>query len=282
VTLTFLLTGSTGYIGWRLSEHLSQHGIVVEVNRSAGYDLSEPGWTKHLPSPNVDIVIHLAQSKRYREFPAGAQDMFRVNVASTAELLEWARSHKVKRFVFSSSGNIYKPSTSKLTETAERTPGSMYAATKLASENLLQPYSTFFQIVIARLFTVYGPGQRQMLIANMIERVRSDQEITLASGVGPYLTPVFIADVIGALTRLAMAPLPHPVNILNIASNEMLSLAEIVSEIGNQLNKSPKTRITNEETRYFCGENTALKSYYGDFVPFKVGLEQTLRQNDMT
>jgi nucleoside-diphosphate-sugar epimerase len=158
----------------------------------------------------------------------------------------------------------------------------MYAATKVAAENLLQPYSIFFQVVIARLFTVYGPGQRQMLIANIIERVRYGQEISLASGVGLYLTPIFIDDVVGALARLATAPLPRQVNILNVACNEVLSLAEIVNEIGRQLNKSPEIRVTNESPRYLCGDNSALRSFYSDFVSFKVGLEQVLRLNGLS
>ena len=40
----FLLTGSTGYIGAHLSEHLAQSGAVLEVGRRKGYDLSKSGW----------------------------------------------------------------------------------------------------------------------------------------------------------------------------------------------------------------------------------------------
>ncbi len=32
----------------------------------------------------VDAVVHLAQSERYRDFPDGAEDVFAVNVQSTA------------------------------------------------------------------------------------------------------------------------------------------------------------------------------------------------------
>jgi UDP-glucose 4-epimerase len=274
-----LLTGSTGYIGQHLLRYWSKQGAreVIRVDRAAGLDLSASGWTSLLPDRKVEVVIHLAQSQRYREFPAGAQDMFRVNVKSTVELLEWARSHGVRRFLLASSGSVYAPRPGKLTETADCAPTSMYAATKLSAEYLTQPYSAFFEIVIVRLFTVYGMGQRQMLIADMIERVEKGKEIRLAGGAGIYLTPVFVEDCVKALSVLAAAPLEESLNILNVAGDEVLSLGEIVAMLAAKLEKDPVIIKTDDQPGYLCGDNTRLKVYYDNFMPFADGLELTLR-----
>ena len=90
---TVLLTGTSGYIGSNLRQYMftQNYEDLVFVDRCNGFDLSMPGWSNQLPEKNVDVVIHLAQSRRYREFPDGAEDMFQVNVASAFELLEWAR-----------------------------------------------------------------------------------------------------------------------------------------------------------------------------------------------
>ncbi|MBI3741891.1 MAG: NAD(P)-dependent oxidoreductase [Chloroflexi bacterium] len=278
--MKILLTGSTGYIGRQLLKRLMPTHEVIEVCRTTGYDLSQSGWTLHLPNQNVDVVIHLAQSRHYREFPAGAEDMFRVNVASTFDLLDWARHHNVKHFVFVSTGNVYKPSGSKLSESAECLPVSMYGASKLAAEILLHPFSTFFQISIPRLFGVYGPNQNQMLIADMIARVRTGQTITLAGGVGLHLTPMFVDDCISALMGLLTAGLPQPVTVLNFAGDQVLSLGEIVNEIGQQLSVEPCITVTSELPRYFCADNTALKTYWRDFTSFAAGLRMTLRLDE--
>jgi hypothetical protein len=145
-----LITGSAGFIGRRVADRWEQGSLGrVRFGWSArrGFDLSVAGWTRGLPGDGADVVVHLAQSRRYREFPEGADDMFRVNVAATSELLEWSRTHGVGRFLFASTGTIYAPGPGKLAESAECRPGSMYAATKLAAELLIQRYAGLFDVV---------------------------------------------------------------------------------------------------------------------------------------
>ncbi len=275
-----LLTGSTGYIGQNLLSFWFQQREwdVVCVDRSTGFDLAEYGWKTRLPEREVDVVVHLAQSRRYHEFPAAVQDMFRVNVVSTIELLEWARTHGVRRFIFASTGTVYAPHAGKLTETAECAPSSMYAATKLCAELLLQPYSDFLEVVIARLFGVYGPGQRQMLIADTIQQVQTGREIRLAGGAGLYMTPLFIDDCVRVLDTLAMVPLERACNILNVAGDELLSLGEIVHEVAKKLHISPVIKTTDDLPKYLCGDNTRLKTFYRNaFLSFRTGLGLTLQ-----
>jgi nucleoside-diphosphate-sugar epimerase len=45
----------------------------------------------------IDVVMHLAVSRRHREFPEAALDMFNVIVAITAHLLDFARKAGVRR-----------------------------------------------------------------------------------------------------------------------------------------------------------------------------------------
>jgi len=285
-----LITGARGFIGRFLVQLCHEHHETFALDRLSSdldvtggvhwlnCDLTQPLTYESLPA-NVDTVIHLAQSLQYRDFPQGAEDMFQVNVMATYKLAEWARQHRVKRFIFASTGNVYKPAMTmkKLTEEDECGPVSMYAATKLSAEYLLHPYAAFFQVVITRLFGVYGPQQHQMLIANMIQRVQRREEITLAGGAGIYLTPIFVDDCVRVLEYLAVNPLENPVNILNVAGDQVLSLAEIVNEIAHQLHEQPVVKATDEQPRYFCGDNARLKRCYDSFTPFDKGLALTLQ-----
>lgn len=274
-----LITGSTGYIGSHFAEYC-RHSCgwePITVDRAGGFDFTASGWTERLPDRPIDLVVHLAQSRMYRDFPVGARDMFLVNVASTVELLEWSRLHGVKRFVFTSSGTVYGSSPGLLVEDAPCDPATMYAATKLAAEYMIRPYAEFLEIVSARLFSVYGPNQQGTLIANMIERVSTGQEIVLAGKVGIYLTPIFIGDCVKVLARLATAPIEGHETLVNVAGDESISLAEIVTRIAARLGKRAAVRMTADEPRYLRGDCSQLKKVYAEpFVSFDDGLDVTV------
>jgi nucleoside-diphosphate-sugar epimerase len=251
------------------------------VDRTTGFDFSVSGWVDRLPDRKIDVIIHFAQSKRYNDFPNGARDVFQVNVASTFELLEWARTHGVKRFVFASSGTVYVDDCGKLKEDSPSAPRSMYAASKLMAENLIQPYGVLIDVVVLRLFGVYGPGQRQMLIPRMIEHVRLNKEIYLAGGTGIFLTPLFIEDCIKIMSELTWIPVDRGVTVFNLAGDEVLSLGEMVSMIGNKLGIKPQIKFTDEQPRYFCGDNLRLKSVVSwSHTGFDAGIDLTLKSRN--
>uniref|UniRef100_UPI0037480321 NAD-dependent epimerase/dehydratase family protein n=1 Tax=Escherichia coli TaxID=562 RepID=UPI0037480321 len=75
------------------------HVEWLDVNLSEGLD------TAKLPR-RMDAILHLAQSDRYREFPAGAPDVFRFNVDVPAQLMLWAKTAGVSRAVFASTGTV--------------------------------------------------------------------------------------------------------------------------------------------------------------------------------
>jgi UDP-glucose 4-epimerase len=276
-----LLTGASGFIGSFLYRYFvaQNNWEIIRVDRSQGFDLAVPGWSQTLPDREVDVIIHLAQSSHYRDFPDWAQDIYQVNVASTFELLEWARRQRVKRLVFASTGTVYAAGLSPLDESSPCAASSMYAATKLSAEYLLEPYSEFFEIVIARLFGIYGPGQRQRLVANLIDKVVQGEEIQLAAGVGIYLTPLFIDDCVKILATLAQTPLRERSVLLNVAGDESLHLAAIVAAIAAHTDKTPVIRRTDEQPKYFATDNARLKTYYHEpLVPFEQGIALTIKK----
>jgi nucleoside-diphosphate-sugar epimerase len=290
--MTLLITGANGYIGARLIDRLISSGTMATmycVSRSPLLssspnvhpilaDLSVAGWTRSLPSENVQAVIHLAQSKRYREFPAGAVDMVRVNVDATAELLEWGRKIGIVKFLFASSGNVYRTSRVLLTESDPCIPSSMYAATKLSAEHLVLQYRRFFQTTVMRMFGIYGPKQQDMTIPMIVQRIQDRADIILAQGVGLSFTPLYIDDCLDVLQRLIEARIPEGSELMNISGNTVVHLGELVSLISDHLGIAPNIRVTGDEPIYLQGSNQRMRQLlnYEPMTSIHEGIETLL------
>jgi nucleoside-diphosphate-sugar epimerase len=287
----YLITGAGGFIGSHLVNKIIEEGnstVVAFYSHPPNFknpmvkqiiaDLSQPGWTSHI-SNSVDIVYHLVQSKHYREFPEGALDMAAVNIMSTVEILEWSRRNNVKKFFYSSTANIYKKTKQKIDSSFPCEPCSMYAATKLSAEYLVQQYEEYFQTAILRLFTIYGPKQREMLIPSIIEKVILDREIFLAKGNGIFLTPLFISDCIEMLIGLKDSMQSKTIR-LNIAGSNVVSLKEIIDIIEDCLNKKSIRIITDEEPHSLIGKNDKVcqSISYRPTVDIRRGLQLTVEE----
>jgi nucleoside-diphosphate-sugar epimerase len=284
--LNILITGASGYIGSNLIQHLSGKGqnTIFAISREPKQtpsdivkfiitDLNTPSWINTLPS-NIDTVVYLAQSNRYREFPDGAADMMRINTQCVFELLEWSRINKIKKFIFASTGNVYQPSSNLLNETDPVNPSSFYAATKINSENLILQYRDIMTVIIFRVFSVYGKGQMKMLIPSIIEKMQNKESIILASGKGVILSPIYIEDACNIFERSIFNEIKS--GIYNLAGNETISLTEIIALIEAELNLKAQTEFTsNQFTSLTASANKLYKELnYTPRVSMREGIKK--------
>lgn len=285
--MKILITGARGFIGRHLVSGLSQccdaqifaldiKGENKKENlcESLSADMAIPGWTEIIPG-SMDVVVHLAQSLRYRDFPEGADDMVRININATFELLEWCRKNYVKKFIFSSTGNVYRPSKNLLGEDHPCEPATMYAATKLSAEHLAAQYRSFFYVQILRLFGVYGPGQTGMTISNVIERIRTGEEITLAQGAGLYFTPLYITDCVMMILKLLNL---DDSCLFNLSGNERINLGQVVKIAELALNRQANINLTDNSPAYLQGNNSKICQalQVRPMIPFDEGMMQTI------
>lgn len=244
--LHILVTGATGFVGKSLITHALAEGHEVTALVRNGSKAPagcttlthELGCGATLNLPNgINTVVHLAQSRAYRQFPGDAVEMFRVNVAGTHEILMAAERSGVSSFCLVSSGAVYEPFTAPLIEDAPIAPISNLGSTKFAAEMLARPYGKLFPISVLRLFTPYGPGQTERLIPDLIHRVREGKAVTLPeTGSGMQFTPSFVDDICAAMLA---AISDRWTGVFNLASPEVLTIAEAAEKIGTALGRQP-------------------------------------------
>ena len=170
---TILLTGSSGTVGTALTQELARRGYDV-----IPLDIRHSMWDKRIDRKTIfhdlrkpldkiklrrrpEMIIHLAANARVHDLVI-RPDLARDNYLMTYNLLEYARREKIRKFLFSSSREIYgeskagerrRESSTKLVNIK-----SPYTASKFGAEALIHAYHECYGImpVIARLSNVYG------------------------------------------------------------------------------------------------------------------------------
>ena len=266
---TIVITGPTGLLGKQVIQFLCSshdvHAMVRDKSRQVDsrvtkhvIDLSE-NWSADCLPDQVDIVIHLAQSDRFRDFPDGATDVFKVNIESTARLLDYASRAGCRQFIYASSGGLYGNGSQPFDENSPIVPPGQlgyYLGSKLCGEVLSQSYASQMQIIILRFFFMYGLGQkRSMLIPRLIDNIKAGNPVTLESKEGLRINPVHVSD---AASAVAAALMTEESATYNIAGPEVLSLKEIAGVIAKQVRVRPVFEISKGKPNDLVGENAAM------------------------
>lgn len=227
MTLAYV-TGAGGFIGRHLVRHLADSGARV-----AGLDRIRPdacndarftcGWRTGALSQSglnmlmeevgaPDTIYHLAGGSSVGASLAGPYRDFTATVTGTGKLVDWLRSHAPNaRLVIVSSAAVYGDlHREPIPEGALTAPFSPYGAHKFAMEATCRGWAQSFSlnIVVVRLFSVYGPGLAKQLLWDLCGQLQSGAEPVLLGGTGAELRDwTYVSDVARAL--VAAAPLAN-------------------------------------------------------------------------
>src|SRR5512136_1206647 len=151
--MNFLITGSAGFLGSSLANHLAREGHQVRGldDLSAGDPqalspdvLFTRGDVSDRPKlwtllQDVDCVYHLAARVSVPESVLYPREYNAVNVGGTVSLMEGMRDVGVRRVILASSGAIYGAQPQQpVHEDLSLNPDSPYAVSKLAAERYVR------------------------------------------------------------------------------------------------------------------------------------------------
>ncbi len=254
-----LVTGGAGFIGSHLVDRLLGEGnwtitVLDDLNDFYSPEIKRSNIAGHLKHPDhrfieadirdrraietvfasnsFDVIVHLAARAGVRPSLDQPRLYAETNITGTLNLLEAARVHGIRQFIFASSSSVYGINCKIPFSEEDRIhqPISPYAATKAAGELLCHTYSHLHDIrtVCLRFFTVYGARQRPDLAIHKFTKLIAEGKPIQMYGDGTTRRDyTYIDDIIQGV-RSAMDHSGSMHEIFNLGESQTIELKELI------------------------------------------------------
>lgn len=266
----YFVTGAAGFIGSNLCDRLLElgHRVTGFDNYSTGQerfieksvahpnfrmvkaDLYEDRQTLAEAMAGTDFVFHFAANADVRFGAAQPRRDLEQNTIVTWNVLEAMRATGVKSIAFSSTGSVYgEPD---VHPTPERAPfpvqTSLYGASKLAGEGLIQAYCEAFgfQGCIFRFVSILGERYSHGHVFDFYQRLMTNPEELHILGNGKQRKSyLYVQDCVDAI--LTATAKPEKLVIYNLGTEEYCQVVDSASWICERMGVKPKFTFAGGE-----------------------------------
>jgi UDP-glucose 4-epimerase len=306
-----LVSGGGGYVGRTLIRLLYEHSDVCVIDtlrfgagRFSATDLA------HIRLENVDlrdgravaavvgdfapdVIVHLAAIHYIPECEADPERAISTNVLGTTNLLTAALPGT--RFVFASSGAVYRPDRALHNEESSAIePSDVYGYTKLHGEQLVGYFSRTRGLAgaVVRLFNVVGPGETNPhLLPEIVAQLKAGHSVVRLGNMWPKRDYIHVADAAAGFMAVATRGTVKTgeVATVNLGTSLQYSVEDIltrlrrISNVGFAFEEDP-TRVRAVD-RAFLGADIARIGKLFGWAPTR-GIDDALsdlwRAPDMT
>jgi UDP-glucose 4-epimerase len=264
-----LITGGAGFIGSTLADRLSEEGVEV-----VAYDDLSRGRREFIDAAcaregvefvqgdvldgerlrraldGCDTVFHFAANADVRHgFDHPTRDLEQ-NTIATSVVLESMRAVGVTRIAFSSTGSVYgEPEVFPTPETCPfPVQTSLYGASKLAAEGLIQAYAHGYGFVgvVFRFVSILGERYTHGHVYDFCRSLREDPSRLRVLGDGRQeKSYLYVGDCVSAMTLATDRQLePGAVLVYNLGTDETIVVDDSISTITEQLGLTPELEYT--------------------------------------
>lgn len=276
--MLYFVTGCAGFIGSHLIDRLllQGHKVIGYDNFSTGFSeflqvakqfssfkfiqgdcLDIKNLIKNLPT-HCDGVFHLAANADIKDGIKHTKKDLQQNTLATFNILEAMRIKSVKKIIFSSTGSVYGEAV--ILPTPENAPfpiqTSLYGASKLAAEGLIQAYveGFGFQAYIFRFVSILGERYTHGHVFDFFRKLDNDPTQLEVLGDGKQTKSyLYVHDCIDAIL-LALKKANRKINIFNLGTNDYCQVNESVHWICTELELIPEIHYYGGK-RGWIGDN---------------------------
>ncbi|MBL6962975.1 MAG: SDR family oxidoreductase [Bacteroidetes bacterium] len=261
-----LVTGGCGFIGSHIAEALLMRGdeVIIIDNLSTGrllniehlrsnpnltfvecdisdHEQIEP-WFK-----NIDWVFHIAALADIVPSIQMPLLYHNSNVNGTISVLEAARKHDVKRFIYAASSSCYGiPDAYPTLESAEIRPQYPYATTKYLGEQYVMNWHYIYELPVTsmRFFNVYGTRSRTSgtygaVFGVFLAQKLNKKPFTVVGNGTQTRDFTYVSDIANACITAAEHP-DAAGEIMNVGSGNTYSINRLVELLGGEVTYIPK------------------------------------------
>jgi UDP-glucose 4-epimerase len=263
------ITGGAGFIGSNLADTLVADGIEVTIldNFSTGRrefveGLSRAGGVRFIEGDALDVavlreavagcdwVFHLQANADVRRGLEHPRRDLEQNTIATANVLEAMRAEGVSRIAFSSTGSVYgEPDVFPTPEDAPfPVQTSLYAASKLAGEGLIEAYAAGYGFtgLICRFVSILGERYTHGHVFDFFCALKRDPTRLRVLGDGRQeKSYLYVGDCISAILAAVERHRDEPgAHVYNLGTDESVVVDDSVGIIVDHLSLSPAIEHT--------------------------------------
>lgn len=297
-----LVTGGAGFIGSHLCELLLSRGheVLALDNLVCGHLKNIDSMkqhdsfrfvekdirnleTLHTEFDGVDCVFHLAGLADIVPSIERPGDYYDTNVTGTYNVLESARQHGAKRFIYAASSSSYGiPDIYPTPENSAIKPQYPYALTKYLGEELVLHWALTYRLpaLSLRLFNVFGPRSRTSgtygaVFGVFLAQKLNKKPFTVVGDGSQTRDFTYVTDVAEAFLAAALSE--HSGEAMNVGSGNHYSVNRLVENIGGEVVYIPKRPGEPDCTFADITKITDLLSWKPQ-VSFEVGVDNMLQR----
>jgi len=275
-----LVTGGAGFIGFALSKALAEKGCSVTITDNLFRGKKDREFEELISRPNVTFincdltkpesfskfgspdgyshVYHLAAINGTRLFYDMPGEVLRVNILSAMNLLEWFKTAKNAKVLFSSSSETYAgtvalgkaeiptPENIPLTIEDPYNPRWSYGGSKILGELLFINYARKrdFRFSIVRYHNIYGPrmGTEHVIPEFVLRAGRKENPFTINGGEQTRAF-CFMDDAVDATIAVMESEKTDSETIHVGNSSEEIKISELAEKVFAISGCSPKLKI---------------------------------------